>query len=94
MQALWRGQASESVSSRRPRRFRPETLTHTSDEFGGAGRNRTADEGFADLCLATWLPRLVANGWMTYLGIHYRAALAEAGERLAWLLAVFASAGD
>jgi len=31
---------------------------------------------------------------MTYLGIHYRAALAEAGERLAWLLAVFASAGD
>src|SRR5262249_5575578 len=25
--------------------------------FGGARRNRTADEGFADLCLTTWLPR-------------------------------------
>jgi hypothetical protein len=25
--------------------------------FGGAGRNRTADKGFADPCLATWLPR-------------------------------------
>jgi hypothetical protein len=25
--------------------------------FGGAGRNRTADEGFADPCLATWPPR-------------------------------------
>ena len=24
---------------------------------GGAGRNRTADEGFADPCLPTWLPR-------------------------------------
>src|SRR5271157_5842839 len=24
---------------------------------GGAGRNRTADRGFADLCLTTWLPR-------------------------------------
>ena len=27
---------------------------------GGAGRNRTADEGFADPCLATWLPRLAS----------------------------------
>ena len=26
-------------------------------KFGGAERNRTADEGFADPCLATWLPR-------------------------------------
>jgi hypothetical protein len=25
--------------------------------LGGAGRNRTADEGFADPCLATWPPR-------------------------------------
>lgn len=25
--------------------------------FGGAGRNRTADKGFADPCFATWLPR-------------------------------------
>ena len=25
--------------------------------FGGAGRNRTADKGFADLCLTTWRPR-------------------------------------
>ena len=24
---------------------------------GGAGRNRTADKGFADLCLTTWRPR-------------------------------------
>src|SRR5271157_6387068 len=27
------------------------------EESGGARRNRTADEGFADPCLATWLPR-------------------------------------
>src|SRR5579863_1813087 len=26
-------------------------------ENGGAGRNRTADKGFADLCLTTWRPR-------------------------------------
>ena len=26
--------------------------------FGGAGRGRTADKGFADLCLTTWRPRL------------------------------------
>src|SRR6202040_343695 len=26
--------------------------------FGGAGRDRTADKGFADLCLTTWRPRL------------------------------------
>src|SRR5690349_3267349 len=26
-------------------------------ETGGAGQNRTADKGFADLRLATWLPR-------------------------------------
>src|SRR5512146_1714247 len=26
-------------------------------EFGGAGRNRTGDRGFADLGLTTWLPR-------------------------------------
>ncbi len=26
-------------------------------EVGGAERNRTADEGFADPCLTTWLPR-------------------------------------
>src|SRR4029077_9052070 len=25
--------------------------------FGGDGRNRTDDEGFADLCLTTWLRR-------------------------------------
>jgi hypothetical protein len=25
--------------------------------FGGARRNRTADKGFADLCLTTWRPR-------------------------------------
>src|SRR6266852_6539715 len=28
------------------------------DVFGGAGRDRTADKGFADLCLTTWRPRL------------------------------------
>jgi hypothetical protein len=27
-------------------------------KFGGAGRDRTADKGFADLCLTTWRPRL------------------------------------
>jgi hypothetical protein len=27
------------------------------EEFGGARRNRTADKGFADPCLATWLSR-------------------------------------
>src|SRR5260221_675836 len=26
-------------------------------KVGGAERNRTADEGFADPCLTTWLPR-------------------------------------
>jgi hypothetical protein len=26
-------------------------------KYGGAGRNRTADKGFADLCLTTWRPR-------------------------------------
>src|SRR6266446_4839984 len=26
-------------------------------DFGGARRNRTADKGFADLCLTTWRPR-------------------------------------
>ena len=29
--------------------------------FGGAGRDRTADKGFADLCLTTWRPRLWMN---------------------------------
>jgi hypothetical protein len=29
-----------------------------SIEIGGAGRDRTADKGFADLCLTTWRPRL------------------------------------
>ena len=28
---------------------------------GGAGRNRTADKGFADPCLTTWPPRLVSG---------------------------------
>src|SRR6266481_205177 len=28
-----------------------------NSKFGGAERNRTADEGFADPCLTTWLPR-------------------------------------
>ena len=28
-----------------------------SQSFGGARRNRTADKGFADLCLTTWRPR-------------------------------------
>jgi hypothetical protein len=26
-------------------------------KFGGAWRNRTADKGFADLCLTTWRTR-------------------------------------
>src|SRR5271163_763622 len=29
----------------------------TIEYFGGAGRDRTADKGFADLCLTTWRPR-------------------------------------
>ena len=33
-----------------------DTLAHR--KFGGAGRDRTADKGFADLCLTTWRPRL------------------------------------
>ena len=39
-----------------------QSIVRTPDaikEFGGARRNRTADKGFADLCLATWLPRLI-----------------------------------
>ena len=31
--------------------------TKQRPEVGGAERNRTADEGFADPCLTTWLPR-------------------------------------
>ncbi len=30
--------------------------------FGGATRNRTGDEGFADLCLTAWLWRLIQFG--------------------------------
>ena len=30
----------------------------SAEIFGGAGRDRTADKGFADLCLTTWRPRL------------------------------------
>ena len=30
-------------------------------EFGGAGRNRTGDRGFADPGLTTWLPRLITG---------------------------------
>ena len=30
---------------------------HRSRILGGAGRDRTADKGFADLCLTTWRPR-------------------------------------
>ena len=33
----------------------------TGSEVGGAGRNRTAVKGFADLCLTTWRPRLTFN---------------------------------
>ena len=29
--------------------------------FGGATRNRTGDEGFADLCLTAWLWRLMSH---------------------------------
>ncbi len=32
-------------------------LVDSLREIGGAGRNRTADKGFADLCLTTWRPR-------------------------------------
>ena len=32
--------------------------TFAGGKFGGAGRDRTADKGFADLCLTTWRPRL------------------------------------
>ena len=30
--------------------------------FGGATRNRTGDEGFADLCLTAWLWRRIQFG--------------------------------
>ena len=33
--------------------------------FGGAGRNRTDDKGFADLCLTTWRPRPLQKGAKT-----------------------------
>ena len=29
--------------------------------LGGATRNRTGDEGFADLCLTAWLWRLMSH---------------------------------
>ena len=32
-----------------------------ANNLGGAGRNRTADRGFADLGLTTWLPRLLGK---------------------------------
>jgi hypothetical protein len=31
--------------------------SNSRKNFGGARRNRTADKGFADLCLTTWRPR-------------------------------------
>src|SRR6266850_533725 len=40
--------------------FPPLCLSCTAilrENFGGARRNRTADKGFADLCLTTWRPR-------------------------------------
>lgn len=43
--------------------FKPDSLRNddapcgSNWEIGGARRNRTADEGFADLCLPTWRPR-------------------------------------
>ena len=36
---------------------RPVTASFVVTFFGGAGRDRTADKGFADLCLTTWRPR-------------------------------------
>ena len=32
------------------------------EKIGGARRNRTADRGFADLCLTTWRPRPIQIG--------------------------------
>jgi|HubBroStandDraft_5_1064220.scaffolds.fasta_scaffold109836_2 hypothetical protein len=37
--------------------FKPEYWLESGLKIGGAERNRTADEGFADPCLTTWLPR-------------------------------------
>src|SRR5207302_6751593 len=45
------------------------TAFHTAEDVGcnlrlksgGTGRNRTADQGFADPCLTTWLPCLTSD---------------------------------
>ena len=39
------------------RNFNQESGMESDWKVGGAERNRTADEGFADPCLTTWLPR-------------------------------------
>src|SRR5580698_5156261 len=46
----------EAACKSQRREFRSEAGEKRS-ENGGAGRNRTADKGFADLCLTTWRPR-------------------------------------
>src|SRR5208282_3435400 len=55
---------AQRKAHRRSRRCKPREGTQTgisavSGKIGGAGRNRTAVKGFADLCLTTWRPRPV-----------------------------------
>ena len=47
------------------KKFRKQKL---SEFFGGATRNRTGDEGFADLCLTAWLWRncLIYQGFCAF----------------------------
>src|SRR6267378_1567800 len=52
----WQGKWVQSVPSQQQGERRMK-----GREFGGARRNRTADKGFADLCLTTWRPRLSAT---------------------------------
>src|SRR6266404_7751746 len=54
--AGWAGMAGETVLGRSMRAIGGEDRAK-GRKIGGARRNRTADNGFADHCLTTWRPR-------------------------------------
>ncbi len=53
-------QVSESRSNASDGLIERDGMENSERKSGGAGRNRTAARGFADLCLTTWRPRLGA----------------------------------
>ena len=67
------GEPAAEIPSRARDLYHRETVAGIS---GGAGRNRTADRGFADLGLTTWRPRPFLKRW----AIHKTLA-AERGQQ-------------